>query len=100
MLAATIWAMRRGPGAGGDAIDRAWMRLGERLARAGIARHTGEGPLDWLARAHRTAPALAQRLDPLVGEYVELRYAADSVAPDRISAFARAVRRLRVPRMK
>jgi transglutaminase-like putative cysteine protease len=100
MLVATIWAMRSAARHPGDAIDRAWSRLGERLARAGIARRLNEGPLDLLQRTHAIAPALAHALDPLVGEYVDLRYGAGSSAPQRVSAFAAAVRRLRLPRRK
>jgi transglutaminase-like putative cysteine protease len=98
MLIATIWVMRGGSRQQGDALDRAWARLGERLARIGIARRTSEGPLDLLQRTHAAAPALARMLDPLVAEYIELRYGADASAPRRIAAFAAATRRLRLPR--
>lgn len=99
MLIAAIWAMRGSSRVQGDAIDRAWTRLGERLARVGIAPRLSEGPLDLLQRAQAIAPAIGPMLAPLIDEYVELRYGAGPDAPQRISAFAAAVRKFRLPRM-
>jgi transglutaminase-like putative cysteine protease len=98
MLIATAWAMRTGTRADGDALDRAWRRLGERLGRAGIVRRCSEGPLDLLQRTHAAAPAFAGALAPLVDEYIVLRYRTESAEPARISAFAAAVRSLQLPR--
>ncbi|MEO5625802.1 MAG: DUF3488 and transglutaminase-like domain-containing protein [Dokdonella sp.] len=98
MLSAAIWAMRGSTRRQGDAIDHAWMRLGERLARAGLARKLNEGPFDFLQRAQTVAPALCPMLAQLVDEYVELRYGAGPGAPARIAAFTAAVRKFRSPR--
>jgi transglutaminase-like putative cysteine protease len=98
MLIATIWAMRAGPRARGDALDQAWSRLGQRLGRGGFSVPPNEGPLDLLRRAHAVSPALGSALDPLVGEYVELRYGIEQDASGRIAAFVRAARRFRMPR--
>ncbi len=98
MLIATAWAMRRPRAAGhGDALDRAWARIGKRLANAGIAPLVNEGPLDLLQRVHVVQPACAAMIEPLVEHYVELRYGADAPAPERIEAFTAAARKLRLP---
>ncbi|MEO7432265.1 MAG: DUF3488 and transglutaminase-like domain-containing protein [Dokdonella sp.] len=98
MLIATAWVMWTRNTPRGDALDRAWERLGRRLARAGIVRDPYEGPLDLLRRTRASAPAAARSLEPLVGEYVALRYGTSIVDPQRVSAFARAVRRFRLQR--
>lgn len=98
LLAATIWAMHGGTRQRGDALDRAWSRLLDRLARIGIERRHNEGPLDLLHRVHRRAPALGSALTPLIRDYARLRYGVAAAAPARIAAFARAARNLRLPR--
>jgi transglutaminase-like putative cysteine protease len=98
MLIATIWAMRGNRHVEGDVLDHAWKRLGQRLRRCGIAQRANEGPFDLLRRTRSAAPVLASAIDPLVAEYVELRYATDAATPERVSAFAAAVRMLRLPR--
>ena len=98
MLIATIWAMHAGPRARGDALDQAWSRLGRRLGRSGFPMPSNEGPLDLLRRARAVSPALGSALEPVASEYAELRYGTAHATPARIAAFARAVRRLRVPR--
>ena len=95
---ATLWALRDLGRVRGDALDRAWSRLGRRLAREGVAREPNEGPLDWLARARTVAPASASTLGDLVQDYVDLRYGAPEPAADRVLAFSRAVRKFRVAR--
>ncbi|MEO6689801.1 MAG: DUF3488 and transglutaminase-like domain-containing protein [Dokdonella sp.] len=98
MLIAAIWAMRGNAPLRGDAIDRAWASLADRLARAGISRKLNEGPLDLLHRAQVVAPAFGPMLAPLVDEYVELRYGAGAGTPQRIAAFTNAIRKFRPPR--
>ncbi len=98
MLFATIWAMRGVHARGGDALDRAWSHLGDRLARVGIERRTNEGPLDLRRRARSRQPTLDDTFDTLVNDYVDLRYGAGLAQPERIASFAAAVRKLRLPR--
>ena len=98
MLIATVWAMRGAPRAHGDVLDRAWSGLRRHLARNGFAANPSEGPLDLLRRAHSRSPALGTSLEPLVREYVRLRYGMAAGAPAQIAAFVRAVRNFRVPR--
>ncbi|MGH8324614.1 MAG: DUF4129 domain-containing protein, partial [Steroidobacteraceae bacterium] len=76
-------------------VERAWSRLLDRLTRGGIARRRNEGPLDLLRRARTQAPALGAALAPLVEDYVSLRYASRSVAPEHVASFVRAARNFR-----
>ena len=98
MLVATIWAMRGGARHDGDALDRAWSGLLDRLARVGIERRHNEGPLDLRRRVQARAPTLGSALAPLVDAYIALRYASDAASPERIATFVRATRNFRPPR--
>jgi len=95
---ATFWALRDLKPLRGDALDRAWSRLGRRFASTGIVREPNEGPLDWLARVRAASPASASALGDLVQDYVDLRYGAPEPAAERVRAFSRAVRKFRVAR--
>jgi transglutaminase-like putative cysteine protease len=96
LVAATLWALRGERERSGDALDRAWQRLGRRMARAGLARQPNEGPHGWLARvgAQVADPAFTE----LVADYVSLRYATAAPPRANIDRFAAAVRRFRMPR--
>lgn len=96
LVAATLWAMRDARPASRDALDVAWADLGARLARAGVAPRASEGPLDLLARSRSALPASAGALTRLVQDYVALRYGEPEPAPERVRAFARATRDLRI----
>lgn len=99
LLVATLWALRDAAARqAGDALDRAWSRLRRRLARAGLASRSSEGPLDLLDRARDSLPASAPSLSELVRDYVSLRYGAREPAPERVRSFTRAVRNFRVRR--
>lgn len=98
MVLATLWALHGSRRAGGDALDRAWRRLADRLERAGVTRRANEGPLDLLHRARDEAPAAGAALEALVEDYVELRYGFDQPPPARAQAFARAVREVQLSR--
>jgi transglutaminase-like putative cysteine protease len=92
MLLATAWAMRGAREGSGDALDRAWARFVARLARIGITLRAQEGPLDLGERVRRNVPGLSRELDPLIADYVALRYG--SAQPDR-EDMARLAARLR-----
>jgi transglutaminase-like putative cysteine protease len=96
LLVATIWAMRDSGSLRSDPLDRAWMLLGRRLARAGVARQPSEGPFDLLARARSALPASAAAITRLVQDYVALRYGAMEPVPERVRVFTRAVRNFRI----
>jgi hypothetical protein len=78
-----------------DPLDAAWKQLRRRLARAGVEPRANEGPLDLLSRARTAVPVADAALSPLVEDYVVLRYGAVEPAPERVRAFARAVRNFR-----
>lgn len=98
LVVATLWALRGEREAGGDALDRAWRRLGRRMARAGFGRQASEGPQDWLARVRAAGPA--ERFAELVAHYVALRYACATPDAARVAAFEAAVRRFRPARRR
>lgn len=98
MLLATVWAMRGGRRATGDALDRVWSTLMRRFARAGLEARASEAPFDWLERVRGKSPELGRRLAPLVEDYVALRYGGDVPEAARLRAFANSARRLRVSR--
>lgn len=79
----------------GDALD-AWMhRLQRKLARAGVARRTGEGPRHFMARAARSLPAHRNALERLSELYLRSRYAHDEPPPELVKQFRQAVREFR-----
>jgi transglutaminase-like putative cysteine protease len=98
LIVATFWAMRDSARPCVDALDHAWARFGQRLARAGVARQANEGPLDLLTRARAALPGSAKALTQLVQNYVALRYGSIDPAPERVRSFTRSVRNFRVRR--
>ena len=97
LVAATLWAIRAAPRRRGDALDQGWHKLRARLARSGIESPPSEGPLDLLARVRRYAPASARGFEPLVRDYIALRYGGET-DPERTRGFLRSVRNFRTPR--
>jgi transglutaminase-like putative cysteine protease len=92
------WSSRRRTAVPGpDALARAWLALGGRLARCGVPRRPDEGPLDYAERAAAAQPALAAQLRQLARDYATLRYGPDP-PPAAVDAFRRAVRRFQPPR--
>jgi len=57
-----------------DAIQTAWLKFQVKLARAGLQRHSAEGPLDFAVRAAQTFPARQDLIDSIVELYLPLRY--------------------------
>jgi transglutaminase-like putative cysteine protease len=94
MLLATAWAMRGARERHGDALDRAWARFGARLTRIGIPPRAQEGPLDLRERVRRDAPGLAGELDPLIDDYVALRYGSAQPTGEGIARLATRLRML------
>jgi transglutaminase-like putative cysteine protease len=85
-----------------DRLARAYARLCTKLARAGIARDSFEGPLDYAARIGRWRPDLAPRAQPLLARYAQLRYGPMSAAAAAVAtaAFERMVLRWHVARRR
>jgi transglutaminase-like putative cysteine protease len=80
-----------------DPLARAWLLLGRKLGRLGLARGAHEGPIAWSERVAGQRPDLAAQLSPLMRRYAELRYGA-AADPAQLNAFRRAVRGLRLKR--
>ncbi len=85
---------RRARAPGPDALARAWLLLGSRLGRCGLARRPDEGPLDYAERVAAARPALATPMRLLARQYAQLRYGADPPSGG-VESFRRAVRRFR-----
>jgi transglutaminase-like putative cysteine protease len=82
-----------------DPVLRAWRRLGDRYARAGLGRPPHEPAGDWAARI---APRLADggtSLRPLILRFGDWRYAPHPGGRLAAEALARALRRHRPARM-
>ena len=74
---------------GGDPARRLYERWCRRLARRGLTRGSGEGPLDFAERVARLAPERAGEAAEVTVLYVRARYGNDA------GALARLRRRLR-----
>jgi hypothetical protein len=55
-------------------VQRAWLRFCGKLARAGLARSSVEGPLDYAGRIAGRIPARETAVRAIVSLYVDLRY--------------------------
>jgi transglutaminase-like putative cysteine protease len=82
MLALAGWALaQRGRL---DPLQRAWERLSQKLAPAGLARKAWEGPLDYAERVGLARPELAAAVREIARDYCGLRYGAGQpAAPDK-----------------
>jgi len=91
-----LWILRHEwRGAAPDQLARAWLRLGAKLAGAGLTRHANEGPLAYAERCAAQRPMLAESLRALARKYAELRYGPPPSAT-AVRSFARAVREFRI----
>ena len=89
--AALWWTLRQGRHPG-DALDRAWARLGSVLAKRGLARAASEGPQHYAQRALAMWPQAKTSLAPLFDTYLDLRYARAEASPADVQRFSRSVR--------
>ncbi|HMV52084.1 MAG TPA: DUF3488 and transglutaminase-like domain-containing protein [Rhodocyclaceae bacterium] len=60
-----------------DPLQRAWNRLSQRLAPAGLERKPWEGPLAYADRVASARPALADTMRDIANDYAGLRYRGD-----------------------
>jgi transglutaminase-like putative cysteine protease len=89
LLLTAVWLLRGRPR--GDAVQRAWLRFCDKLARAGISRASAEGPLDYTARVARRLPASESAVSAIAALYVEQRYGprSDSESVARLKTLVR-----------
>jgi len=75
----------------GDSVQRAWLRFCDKLERAGFARASAEGPLDYAGRLAGQLPARATAVRAIVKLYVDLRYGprSDSTSVSRLKQLVR-----------
>jgi len=69
-------------------------RFCRKLARRGVDRRPGEGPMDFAARACRSLPAHARQIDEITRLYVLLRY-EQAPSPDGIRRLRHLIRRFK-----
>jgi transglutaminase-like putative cysteine protease len=75
-----------------DPAQAAWMRLGRRLARAGLPRRADEGPLAYAQRAATRWPQWSELLRRIGANYALLRYGPrDAKDRERLGALRRSV---------
>jgi protein-glutamine gamma-glutamyltransferase len=77
-----------------DPVVRAWQRFCARLARRGLARGAGEGPLDFTERVATQRPELAAPAREIARLYAALRY-GPTAPPAAVRRLGRLVRRFR-----
>jgi transglutaminase-like putative cysteine protease len=80
LLAGTSLLLARRPRTRDPAI-RAYRKFQNKLARAGLERAQGEGPLDFAERVIRTRPDLALQVTHITDMYVSIRYAREGGDP-------------------
>ena len=74
-----------------DAVQRAWLRFCEKLARAGLERAKTEGPLDYAGRAAGRFPASEAAVRAITEIYLQQRYGpgSDRASLDRLKHLVR-----------
>ena len=97
MLAWSVALARRGPPA--EPTLRAWEGFCAKLARIGLGRRAGEGPVDYHSRVLAARPDLAAEVEPIFAVYLRLRYRSEGNATD-LAQFRSMVRRFRPPRRR
>jgi hypothetical protein len=84
-----IWMFWRTSRQGIDPVLAIYLRFCTKLARKGIVRAPGEGPVDFAVRASRFRPDLARQISLITRLYVSLRYGQRHSA--RLPRFRKAV---------
>ncbi len=91
LLALGLW-LRSRPKT--DPVQAAYRRFCRRMAGAGLARRSSEGPVDYAGRIAVRRPDLAEPVAIITRLYVDLRYAAKASPPD-VRRYRELVRRFR-----
>lgn len=60
-----------------DTVKKYYLVFLEKLARAGVARRSGTGPLEFAEEAAQRRPDLADSIHEITDLYIDLRYSAD-----------------------
>ena len=78
-----------------DPAVRAYQRFLRKLARRGIAKRAGEGPLDFSRRAAEARPESGESIHRITAVFIGLRY-GKAARPDDLERLRKLVRALRV----
>ncbi len=81
----------RQPGSGRDNIALSWDNFCEKMARTGVSRYPGQGPMDYLQHISRQRPDLSDRAKEIISLYVQLRY-SDNTDLEKIESLRAKVR--------
>ena len=94
VAAVAFWPRRKSPS---DAEVRAYDRFLKKLRRRGLAKATGEGPLDFSRRAAEAQPVAGPDIERITALYLALRYGRSRRSSD-LESLRRLVRSFRIPR--
>ena len=86
LLGLSLWLNRKARHP--DPAVRLWQSFCARLAKQGVARAPGEGPLDYARRASALLPAQSERIDKAARTYTHYRYGAGVSLPELRAALA------------
>lgn len=76
-----------------DSVQRSYLKLCAKLAKAGVVRRPDQGPCDLIEEVRRLRPDLAPLVGPPIGRYVRLRYGRGQ-SPVEQARFVKEVDRL------
>jgi len=94
LLGIGLWLLRGRYLGVRDPLLRQYQYLCNKLARRGLARHTGEGPLTYAQRVSTARPDLSDQIRSIVHFYLRLRY-RQNASILQIKRLAAQVRRFR-----
>lgn len=92
-LSAVTWNSLRRPAFRRDRARELYLRFLSACAALGVPAHRSDGPLTHLARFTARHPHLAEAAEPVVREYVALRYAGAERGEDQLEELVRAFTR-------
>jgi len=78
-----------------DPVAWAWTSFCHKMAKAGITRDYNEGPQEFMDRINTFRPDLKNTVEPLIRQYIFLRYARTSSEKVNISEFMGMVKRFK-----
>ncbi|MEH6467962.1 MAG: transglutaminase domain-containing protein, partial [Porticoccus sp.] len=88
-----LWQLRHRFSSKHDELDRVFLRLCQKLEKAGVPRTAGEGPRDYAQRVAEDRPDLARQVKAINSVYEHMRYGNES--QERLKVLKSAIRRLK-----
>ncbi|MEZ5462155.1 DUF3488 and DUF4129 domain-containing transglutaminase family protein [Dokdonella sp.] len=98
LLIATGWVLRPGKVRSVDKLDAAWQAFRQKIARHGYPAKPQEGPIAWLNRLKPQIGASndRNRIEHIVRQYVQLRYAQSEPDARQVSILSGEIREFRL----